>query len=77
VPREKLNQMGILRDCSPFSGSWMSSLDNARSKRELGMVYTPMREYVTKLVAHFCASPKRQIEGYARRAEELAIAAKF
>ena len=77
VPREKLNQMGILRDCSPFSGSWMSSLDNARSKRELGMVYTPMREYVKKLVAHFCASPKRQIEGYARRAEELAIAAKF
>ncbi len=74
VPRERLNELRILRDCSPFSGSWMSSLDNARGKRELGLVYTPMREYVKKLAEHFAATPKRQIEGYARRAEELDLA---
>jgi nucleoside-diphosphate-sugar epimerase len=74
APREKLNEMGILRDCSPFSGAWMSSLDNARGKTELGMVYTPMRDYVKKLVEQFAASPRRQIAGYARRAEELDLA---
>src|SRR5581483_8231003 len=36
VPRVELERQGLLPDCSPFSGKWMSSLDNARSKAELG-----------------------------------------
>ncbi len=70
-PREQLQREELLPDCSPFSGRWMSSLDNTRSKRELGMVYTPVRTYLEKLVRHYQAAPLRKIEGYSRRAKEL------
>ncbi len=49
VAREELEAAGLLLDCSPFSGRWMSTVDNGRSKRELGMVYTPWREYVAAI----------------------------
>jgi len=74
VPREKLEREGLLPDCSPFSGSWMSSLDNRRSKEELRMVYTPLRDYLTKLVNSFQSAPRREILGYKRRAREVEIA---
>jgi nucleoside-diphosphate-sugar epimerase len=74
VPRAVLNREKLLPDCSPFSGSWMSALDNTRSKRELGMKYTPLEVYLKKLVTVFDSSPKRQIAGYARRQDELELA---
>ena len=74
VPRAALNQAELLPDCSPFSGLWMSALDNTRSKRELGMDYTPLEVYVRKLVTFFDSSPKRAIPGYTRRPRELEIA---
>ena len=74
VPREKLEREGLLPDCSPFSGSWMSSLTNRRSKEELGMVYTPLRDYLTKLVNYFQSAPRREIQGYKQRARELEFA---
>jgi nucleoside-diphosphate-sugar epimerase len=74
VPREELTRRGLLPHCSPFSGLWMSSLENARSKTELGMEYTPVASYVKNLVDYFLAMPKRKIEGYARRAQELDLA---
>jgi nucleoside-diphosphate-sugar epimerase len=74
VRRADLDKANLLPQCSPFSGSWMSSLDNSRSKLELGMTYTPMETYVRELVALFQAAPRRAIPGYARRSEELAIA---
>jgi len=74
VPREKLERAALLPDCSPFSGSWMSSLDNRRSKQELGMVYTPLRDYLRKLVNYFQSAPPREIEGYKQRARELELA---
>src|SRR5262249_23920026 len=67
VPRAELERQGLLPDCSPFSGKWMSSLDNCRSKAELGITYTPMREYLKKLIGYYQAHP-REIEGYAQRA---------
>ncbi len=73
VPREELNRHGLLPHCSPFSGLWMSSLDNTRSKAELGMEYTPVASYVKNLVDYFQAMPKRKIEGYERRAMELEL----
>ena len=73
-PREKLEHEGLLPDCSPFSGSWMSSLDNRRSKEELGMVYTPLRDYLSKLVSYFQSAPRREIQGYKQRARELELA---
>jgi len=74
VPREMLEQQGLWPDCSPFSGRWMSSLDNRRSKAELGIAYTPLRTYLNRLIRHFAAGPQREIEGYKQRARELELA---
>ena len=46
---------GFLPDCSPFSESWMSALDNKRSKDFLGIEYTPLRDYLAEIV-HFYQS---------------------
>jgi len=73
-PREELERAGLLPDCSPFSGRWMSSLENTRSKRELLMTYTPVREYLKKLVEYFQAAPAREIDGYRQREKELRVA---
>jgi nucleoside-diphosphate-sugar epimerase len=75
IPRERLNQLSLLPACSPFSGTWMSVLDNARSVTELGMKYTPFVECLDKLVRFFESSPERQIEAYTQRALELKLAA--
>lgn len=74
LPREQLNSAGLLPDCSPFSGAWMSSLDNACSKAALGMKYTPMRDYLAKLVQFFESKPAKPTEGYGQRARELELA---
>jgi nucleoside-diphosphate-sugar epimerase len=77
VERSVLQSADLLPDCSPFSGLWMSALDNSRSKRELGMEYTPLAVYLKRLVAFFELHPKREIPGYARRQKELEIARGF
>jgi nucleoside-diphosphate-sugar epimerase len=74
IPREELVRAGLLPHCSPFSGRWMSSLENALSKADLGMEYTPVATYVRKLVSYFQAVPARRIEGYAQRERELEVA---
>jgi nucleoside-diphosphate-sugar epimerase len=74
LPRPSLESSGLLPDCSPFSDPWMSALDNSRSKRELGMEYTPLEAYLGKLVAFFQSAPKRAISGYNRRKRELDLA---
>jgi nucleoside-diphosphate-sugar epimerase len=74
VAREELNRQGLLPHCSPFSGKWMSSLENARSKAELGMEYTPVATYVKKLVSYFQAVRPHNVEGYAQRQREVEFA---
>jgi 2'-hydroxyisoflavone reductase len=74
VPRAALEQAKLLPDCSPYSGRWMSALDNARSKRELDVQYTPLEVYLDKLVTSFQSAPRRKIPGYTRRQQELALA---
>jgi len=74
VPREELDREGLLPHCSPFSGLWMSSLENARSKAELGMEYTPVSTYVKKLVSYFQAVRPHTVEGYAQRLQEVEFA---
>ncbi|HEY6273345.1 MAG TPA: SDR family oxidoreductase [Terriglobales bacterium] len=74
VPRATLSRAELLPDCSPFSGLWMSALDNSRSKRELGMEYTRLEVYLQKLVSFFESGPRREIPGYRRRQEELEMA---
>jgi nucleoside-diphosphate-sugar epimerase len=74
VPRKELDGEGLLPHCSPFSGKWMSSLDNARSKADLGMEYTPVATYVNKLVSYFQAVRPHTVEGYQQRAREVEFA---
>jgi nucleoside-diphosphate-sugar epimerase len=72
-PRERLLETDLLPACSPFSGLWMSELDNRRSRRELGVVYTPFAATLERLVAHLRRQPPPS--GYAQRPRELALAA--
>jgi len=74
VPREELNRQGLLPHCSAFSGLWMSSLENTRSKAELGMQYTPVAAYLKKLVSYFQAVRPHPVEGYQQRAREVEFA---
>jgi nucleoside-diphosphate-sugar epimerase len=68
--RDLLEANGFLPDCSPFSERWMSELDNTLSKRELGMQYTPVEDYLYQIVAHYQAHPQPVPAGYKRRASE-------
>jgi nucleoside-diphosphate-sugar epimerase len=73
APRHVLEAANLLPDCSPFSDPWMSSLTNERSRLELGMTYTPVRVYLSRLVEHFRSS-KLEPPGYAQRPRELELA---
>jgi nucleoside-diphosphate-sugar epimerase len=61
---------------SPFSGRWMSFLDPARAKTELGFRHEGLRHYLEKIVASFLAHPPEEPpESYgAGRAAEVALA---
>ena len=74
IPREVLENSGLLPDCSPFSGRWMSALDNTRSKIEFGMQYTPLSVYLEKLIRYFAGALDTRIQEYSRRADELKLA---
>lgn len=71
VPRDRLDELKLLPACSPFSGLWMSELDNRRSKGELGAIYTPLADYLKSVVDHYKNNPKLMPEGYATRHAEL------
>ena len=73
VRRDLLEANGFLPDCSPFSERWMSELDNTRSKQELGMTYTPLKEYLEKIVAFYRANPPPKPASYRRRYSELRL----
>ena len=74
IPRAELEEAYLLPDCSPFSDPWMSALDNAKSKAELGMKYTPLEASLDKLVQSFQFKAGMPVKGYARRALELELA---
>lgn len=73
VERERLEAEGLLLDCSPFSGRWMSALDNGRSKRELGMRFTEWREYLPELVDGLLPQIKEAKPRYTKRALEFEL----
>ena len=74
VKRSELEAQGFLPDCSPFSERWMSALDNSRSKAELGIRYTPLRDYLAHLVRHYQNSSPAPPLTFRRRRAELAFA---
>ena len=74
VSRTRLESLQLLPQCSPFSGSWMSALDNARSKSEFGIRYTPLAEYLQTIVQHYKNNPHWVPEGYKSREREVRLA---
>ncbi len=74
VPREELANRGLLPDCAPFSGRWMSELDNRRSVRELGASYTPLTAVADRLVTDYLTRREPSPSGYQSRPDELAMA---
>jgi nucleoside-diphosphate-sugar epimerase len=53
VKRDKLIEAGLLPDCSPFSGKWMSELDNTLSVSELNAEYTSPADYLPSIVGDY------------------------
>ncbi|HJR40614.1 MAG TPA: NAD-dependent epimerase/dehydratase family protein [Gemmatimonadaceae bacterium] len=74
VPRAELEARSLLPECSPFSGRWMSALDNRKSVAVLGMRYTPLPEYLERIVADHRGRGSPAPTGYARRQAELELA---
>lgn len=74
VKRSLLEANGFLPDCSPFSERWMSELDNSRSKRELGIQYTPLKDYLQRLVDYYQQHKILPPIGYKRRNAEIQMA---
>lgn len=74
LPRDVLVEKGLLPNCSPWSGLWMSAVDNARSKDILGMRYTPVAACLPALVAAALRVPLTLVPGNDRRREEIALA---
>jgi len=73
LKRDLLEANGFLPDCSPFSERWMSELDNRRSKVELGMTYTPVRDYLERIIRYYEQNPPPQPRSYLRRYSELLL----
>ena len=77
VPAESMRAAGL--DpllLSPFSGTWMSFLDPARAKAELGFRHEPLGSYLDKIVTSFLAHPPAEPPpGYESRATELQLLA--
>ena len=77
--RSALVARGLLPHCSPFSGQWMSELDNTKSLADLrlaGIVYTSPEVYLLRLVKDFRTRWKAsglEPDGYSQRPQEIAF----
>lgn len=73
-----LEAAGLDRSCSPYSGPWVSVLDPARAAAEWGFLATRLDDYLPAVVRwHLDHPPASSHPGYARRAQELALAARL
>lgn len=65
------------KDVSPLSGRWISFIDPAKAKAELGFQHEPLRSYLDKIVSNFLNHPPATPpENYQHRQTELALAAR-
>jgi len=67
---------GLADTCAPYWGRWCSRLDPAAAFA-LGFQTRGPEEYLPSVVRAHLAAPPPAHDGYARRAEELALAAKL
>ena len=76
VPSERIRAASLdPLALSPFSGQWMSFLDPARARAELGFRHEPLGSYLDKIVTSFLAHPPADPPpGYEHRDAERAVA---
>jgi nucleoside-diphosphate-sugar epimerase len=77
VADDALRAAGLApRQVSPFSTRWMSFVDPARARGELGFQHLPLDDYLGRIAASFLAHPPHAPpDGYALREREVALAA--
>lgn len=77
VPVERVREAGLDPVLlSPFSGTWMSSLDPARARQELGFRHEPLASYLESIVAAFVAAAHPEPPpGYEHRERERQLLA--
>ncbi|HWO89253.1 MAG TPA: NAD-dependent epimerase/dehydratase family protein [Gemmatimonadales bacterium] len=73
LPRATLEALDLLPACSPFSGRWMSVLDNHAARQALGLAFTPMSAYLPGLVEAARQRSAAEVPGYEQRPRELAL----
>ncbi|AUX30203.1 MULTISPECIES: NAD-dependent epimerase/dehydratase family protein [Sorangium] len=60
---------------SPFSDRWMSLLEPAKARAELGFQHTPLRRWLETVITSLLANPPSDPPpGYERRADEVSLA---
>ena len=76
VSRDALQDAGLQPTAvSPFSGRWVSLLDPARARADLGFAHRPMEECLRSVVASFFAHPPAdRPPTYAGRPREIELA---
>ena len=75
MEREKLERAGLADTCAPYWGRWCSRPDPARALTILGVRPHAVDEYLPGVVrAHLEAPRPASHPGYARRADEIALA---
>ena len=75
VDREPLERAGLADGCAPYWGRWCSRPDPARAIARLGVRTRTVAEYLPGVVRAHLESPRPASHaGYARRAEEIALA---
>jgi nucleoside-diphosphate-sugar epimerase len=78
VAGDALREAGLADTCAPWWGRWCSRPDPARAFALLGFRTRTTDAYLPAVVrAHLAHPPSRSHPGYARRAEELALAARL
>lgn len=76
VKRATLEARGLLPDCSPFSGRWMSELDGSRAASTFDFTFTPPSGYLASIVADYRGRWKANSmvpDSYRQREKELAF----
>jgi nucleoside-diphosphate-sugar epimerase len=75
VDRAALERAGLADTCAPYWGRWCSRPDPARAIATLGVRTRAVAEYLPGVVRAHLESPRPASHaGYARRAEEIALA---
>jgi len=75
VDRTALERAGLAKTCAPYWGRWCSRPDPTRALAALGVRSRAVDEYLPSVVRAHLESPRPTPHpGYARRAEEIALA---